>query len=107
MAARELPVACTLSGAELGTRLADLAELGRDGLLSAEAEQSRAQLRFRPDPALRPRLEAAVAAERQCCSFLELQLVHGPDATVLTIAAPPGGEPVLHELVAAFASGAA
>jgi len=62
-----------------------------------------ASLRFRPDAEIRERLAAIVAAESQCCAFLDLRLEHEANATVLTIAAPDGGTEVVHELAAMFA----
>jgi hypothetical protein len=60
-------------------------------------------LSFRPDPSLRERLEAVVAAESECCAFLDFEVEHGDDATVLTISAPNGGAEMVHELAAALA----
>ncbi len=96
------PLACTLTPAELPDRVAEIAAIGRAGLLSAEHAGTRVVLRFRRDPALRGRLEAVVAAEAQCCAFLDMRLTDGDDATVLTIAAPAGGEPILADLIEAF-----
>jgi hypothetical protein len=75
------PIACSLSPAELPQRLAEM-------------------LRFRIGA--RNQLDAIVAAEAQCCAFLSMQLDDEPDAVRLTIEAPPGAEPVLHDLAAAF-----
>jgi hypothetical protein len=59
-------------------------------------------LRFRPDAAIRARVEAIVAAESECCAFLDFRLEHDSDATVLTITAPNGGAEVVRELTAAL-----
>jgi hypothetical protein len=100
--AQDLPIACTLTGAELPERLAEIAELGRAGLVAIDRRDASAVLRFRAEPALRERLAAVVEAESRCCSFLDLRLADEPGATVLTLAAPAGGEAVLHGLVDAF-----
>jgi hypothetical protein len=47
-------------------------------------------------------VEGIVAAESQCCAFLEMQIAEAPDEIVLSITAPDGAEPVLDELVSAF-----
>ena len=60
-------------------------------------------LRFRPDPSVRERVEAVVAAESDCCAFLDFEVAHDDDATVLTISAPNGGAEMVHELAAALA----
>jgi hypothetical protein len=96
------PIACTLSSGDLASRLDGLRALGGDGLLSVIQEPGRAELRFRPDPAIRRRVEAAAAAEAECCAFLDFQIETAPDATVLTISAPRGGGEAIEQLVAAF-----
>jgi hypothetical protein len=97
------PIACTLSSAQLPRRQAEIRALGRDGLVAVAEEPQRAVLRFRPDPAIRARVEAIVAAESECCAFLDFMLEHDVDATVLTISAPNGGAEMVHELVVALA----
>jgi hypothetical protein len=100
--ARELPIACSLSAAELPARLAAIGAVGREGLVDARVNDAQALLRFRAD--VRPRLAAIVAAEAQCCAFLAMSLgdADGHDEVELRIEAPPGGEATMHELVAAF-----
>ena len=98
----ELPIACSLSAAELPQRLAEMSDIGRASLVAAETDASRAVLTFRP--AAVEQLAVIVAAEAECCSFLKMKLDDGPDAVQLTIEAPAGAEPVLQDLVAAFSS---
>lgn len=100
---RPLPIACTLSATDLRARGEELRALGGDGLLDATEDEARAVLRFRPDPSVRERVEALVAAESECCAFLDFEVAHGDDATVLTISAPNGGAEMVHELAAALA----
>ena len=97
-----LPIACSLSAGDLRSRLAELRALGGDGLESIAEEPGRAVLRFRPDSDIRHRVEAAAAAEADCCAFLDFRVDRGPDATVLTISAPNGGAEAIGQLVAAF-----
>jgi hypothetical protein len=99
---RSVPVACTLSVAELPARREQIRSLGEDGLLSVEHDERRAVLRFRAGDELRRRIGEIVEAESRCCAFLDFQVEELADATVLTIAAPHGGEPVLRELAAVF-----
>jgi len=99
------PIACSLSSRDLESRLAELGALGGDGLESVIEEPGRAELRFRPDPGVRRRVEAAAAAEADCCGFLEFRVQSGADATVLTICSPNGGAEAVEQLVAAFRGG--
>ncbi len=97
------PIACSLTGDELPRRLAEIRALGTKALISAERDEVRAVLRFRDGAEVRTELERIVVAESTCCAFLRFELRDEPAATVLTIAAPPDGEPVLQQLVDAFA----
>ncbi len=95
------PIACSLGARDLSVRLAEIAAVGRDGLLGADVSERVAVLRFRPE--VRGRLEAVVAAEAECCAFLAMSLRDAGDAGLeLRIEAPAGGEAVLRELAAAF-----
>src|SRR4051794_32972719 len=98
----ELPIACSLSAAELPRRLAEMGELGRSALLSVERSPTTAVLRFRRGDDTSERLEAIVAAEASCCAFQDMTLRDSGDALVLTMVAPPDAGLVLDELVPAF-----
>jgi len=98
----EIPIACTLTAAQMPQRLAEIRAIGQAALLSAETTESDATLRFRAGADTRTRVEAIVAAESKCCAFLRFDLTDEPRALVLNIRAPEGGEPVLHQLVTAF-----
>lgn len=100
------PIACSLSAAEMSARLAEMAAVGSQALLSAATDDRGAVLRFRAGADIRGRLAAVVAAEAQCCAFLDLELRDEADAVTLTVTAPAGAEPVLADLVAAFGTGA-
>ena len=100
---RPLPIACTLGATDLAARGAELRALGGDGLVAVSEGPGRAVLTFRPDAEIRERVDAIVAAESECCAFLDFRVEHGIEATVLTISAPNGGAEVVNELAAAFA----
>jgi hypothetical protein len=97
------PVACSLGAGDLTRRLAAIAEIGADSLIGRGVEGSRHLLRFRADALTRARLEEIVAAEAECCSFLDLSLGEDAGELVLSIAAPADGRPIADELAGAFA----
>ena len=99
----ELPIACSLSAAEMPPRLAEMAAIGDTSLLDVERSERGAALRFRNHPGTRVRLAAIVAAEAECCAFLTMRMRDEPKAITLVIDAPEGAEVVLEELVQAFA----
>ena len=100
----ELPIACSLSAAELPVRLAEMSDLGRTALRDVERSGTRAVLHFQRGADTRERLTAIVAAEARCCAFLDMTLRDDPDVLSLTIDAPADAGPVLDELVAAFSA---
>jgi hypothetical protein len=95
-------IACTLTEAEMPARRAEMAAIARD-LVSAEPDAAGAILRFAPRAGTRERVAAFVAAESRCCPFLHMELRDEPGAPTLTVAGPPGSEPVMHELLSALA----
>jgi hypothetical protein len=99
------PISCSLGAGDLRQRLDEIAEVGAASLIGREAEGGTHTLRFRPDPATRRRLEEIVAAEADCCSFLDLDLTERDGELILTLAAPEDGQPIANELAAAFAGG--
>lgn len=100
-------IACSLGAGELEQRLAAIAEIGADNLISCDVEGGRHLLRFRPDAATRSRLEEIVAAEEKCCAFLDLSLTGAGEDLVLSIAAPEDGQTIADSLAAAFTGMAA
>ena len=94
------PIACSLNASDLRARLDEIGALGRDALLSTETDGT---MRFRANETTRERLEAIIAAEATCCSFLRFELTDEGDTLTLTITAPAGAEAVADDLTAAFA----
>ncbi len=91
--ANELPIACTLGAGDFETRMRELTALGRRSLLSIERSSAGpVVLSFQNDPATETELERIVAAEADCCAFLELMITTG-DALDLTIDGPEGPAP--------------
>src|SRR4051794_8311030 len=101
--ATPLPIVCTLDAAALRDRRAELAAIGAEGLVAARFDAGGAQLRFRPSVA--QRLDAVVAAERECCAWLGLDLARVDGELELTLAATPDAQPALREFAAAFGAG--
>jgi hypothetical protein len=100
----ELPIACSLDAGDLAARYEDLAALGRRSLISVQGRGALpVVLSFRGDADTRADLERFVAAEAECCAFLDLR-ISGDDPLELRIDAPPLAEPFVAEMVDAFAS---
>jgi hypothetical protein len=102
-----LPIACSLSPDDLKQRLTAIAGIGEESLIAHESEGGHHLLRFRSGTETRKRLEEIVAAEAQCCSFLDLALGERGGELILSIAAPRGGQVVADELAATFAAASA
>ncbi len=96
------PIACSLGASDLRRRLDEIAVVGAGSLIERSVDGENHLLRFRSDAETRRRLEAIVAAEAKCCSFLELSLQERDGELVLSVSATEDGQPVADELAAAF-----
>ncbi len=96
------PIACSLGASDLRQRLDEIAAVGAASLIDRDTEGGAHALRFRADETTRRRLEEIVAAEAECCSFLDLELNELEGELVLTLAAPQGGQAFADALAAAF-----
>ena len=88
--APEPPIACTLSTSALSERLASIRQFTSRSLLSHQLADRTLRLTCRLEA--KDELERIVAAERECCSFLEFEFEDTPTSVVLSIRAPEGGE---------------
>jgi hypothetical protein len=102
-----LPIACSLNAGDLQQRLAAAAKIGEESLIDHETDEGRHLLRFRADGETRKRLKEIVAAEAECCSFLNLVLEEHDGELILSVAAPQDGQAFADELAAAFAEASA
>jgi hypothetical protein len=100
--AKDTPIACSLGAGELKQRLAAIAEIGASSLVSHGTEDERHLLRFRANAKARQRLEGIIAAEAECCSFLDLSLSEEGDELILSIAAPEDAQMLTDGLAGAF-----
>ena len=98
-----IPIACSLGASDLRRRLDEIAALGGESLIERSAENERHLLRFRAGTETRRRLEAIVAAEAECCSFLDLSLTEQGEHLILSISSAREGKLVADDLAAAFA----
>ncbi len=80
------PIACTLSSGDLRQRLAAIAMLSRESLLSQHTGGLSIHLRY--NPAAAPAVKEMVRKEQQCCAFLAFDLHESPSALELVITAP-------------------
>ena len=94
------PVACTLPADAFRDRTAELAALAGRALRSRAPIPGGERLRFAGDPATERDLRAAVAAERACCGFLELELRHDADHVVVDVTGPDDAQTIIAELFA-------
>lgn len=98
----EVPIACTLSQADLTQRLTDARTLGAEALAGVEAGGRTATLRFSGD---REAVDRFVEAESRCCRFFTFEVTDRPEGIDLRISAPEGAESALRSLVAAIVAG--
>jgi MerR family transcriptional regulator, copper efflux regulator len=100
--ARALPIACSLSGEDQAERLGELASLSSRVLGAESTGEGGSLVRFRPDGDTESQLKRIVAAERECCPFLDLSLAEDGSNLTLSIDGPEGAEPMIAEMVGAL-----
>lgn len=86
MTTNNAPIACTLGGTDYTERLAWIASLNHDGLLSHERHDSALELRY--VATVRDRVHELVRKESECCAFLAFALDESRGDVRLTITAP-------------------
>lgn len=80
------PIACTLSAADMGPRLARIQALTRLHLRGHELTGSALRLTYAPEAA--EEVARIVELERQCCAFLTFETHRQADGADLVITAP-------------------
>jgi len=90
-----LPIVCTLTHDCMTARLALIDALAADGLLDRTATDTGLRVRLRDTPEIEQRTRELVAAESQCCAFLDFELAREGGDLVLDIAGGPGARPVI------------
>lgn len=103
----DMQTMCSLDADRLERRLAEIAEVGAAHLIGHRVDNGRHTLRFRTCEESRLRLAAIAAAEKRCCSFLDLSLGEVGGELILSIEAPQGSEAVGEGLAKAFGDGSA
>ena len=83
------PLACSLAGAEMADRQAELRALFAGRVVEAVREGHALRLELRDSPGLGERLERVVQLERACCPFLDLAVERDAGRLVVHIDGPP------------------
>jgi hypothetical protein len=84
-----LPVACTLDARDGARRMRQWEALSLKGRPSVRRDGHHLVVAYRAEPGVREELEALVAAERQCCSFVTWDVSHDADRVFVHVAADP------------------
>lgn len=91
-----LGAACALTNGQAGGRRARWQAVLADGGARTEAVDGGVRVRLDARPGIRERLEALVAAERNCCAFADWTVEAGAEGLRLDVRVP-GGDPALVE----------
>jgi MerR family transcriptional regulator, copper efflux regulator len=92
---KELPIACTLSGADQADRAAAWRAVVSDGAAAMDERGARVRLARHAEPELRE----LIAAESECCPFLEFDLRHDGAGLRLRVSGPAEARPIIAALV--------
>ena len=91
----DLPIACTLTPGGMTARLALIDALATDGLLSRTPTETGLRVCLRDTPEIEARVRELVAAESECCAFLDFDLGRADGDLVLDISGPADAQPVI------------
>jgi hypothetical protein len=91
----EPPIACTLTPNGMSARRALIDALAADGLLDRAATDTGLRVRLRDTPEIEQRTRELLAAESECCAFLDFELGREDGDLVLDIAGPADARPVI------------
>lgn len=97
-----LPLACTLDAGDGAIRLQRWRALAEKSPPRPQRSGHELAIRWRLDTDGRTELEALVASERECCSFVTWSVSGQAPETLLAIAADPGRPEELDAIVALF-----
>jgi MerR family copper efflux transcriptional regulator len=98
---QELPLACSLNGADLERRRQRWRELAGRALLGQEATERGVRQRYRAERDVERELRELALAERDCCGFAEWE-VRGVDGLLeLEVSSTPEGATVIREMFSA------
>jgi hypothetical protein len=100
----DLPIACTLTPDRMTARLALIDALSAEGLIGRTPTDAGLCVRLRDTPEIERRTRELVAAESECCAFLEFELRHDDGDLVLEISGPEDARPVIELFFAPEAS---
>jgi len=100
-ATHSLPIACTLSSAELGARRDALLPGLADHAVSRATVPNGVRLRFAATAERMRQIDAVVRRERECCPFLDFKigLALGGSSLTLDVTGPDGTAEVLAHLL--------
>lgn len=93
------PIACTLTPGEFESRMAEIAELTRDGLKEHRRDGLTLHLTYAHAA---DRVREMVRRERECCAFLAFDVCEDGDAVRLTVTAPEEAREVVDILFEQF-----
>ena len=83
-----IPIACTLTPDGFAARMGLIDALAADGLIDRTDTERGVRVRLRDTPEIEQRVRELVAAESECCAFLDFTLGRDDEAIVLEISGP-------------------
>jgi len=87
-------VACTLTADDLSARREQWRRLVNRGAVAVRRNPTGLEVRFGGSEDTAAAVDALVAAERECCSFLAWAVARSTSEVVLAIAGPSGSEAI-------------
>ena len=98
---QELPLACSLHGADLEERRQRWGALIQRSLLDQEPTEHGVRQRYRREPDVERELRELARAERDCCGFASWDVRSSDDFVELEVSSTPDGAAVVREMFSA------
>jgi hypothetical protein len=98
----ELPLACTLGPADGAERSRRWRQLAAETAPAARRTEGRLEIRYQPGPGVLDELRALVAAEAECCSFVDWAVTEQAGYPTLIVSAPADAPDKIEPIAAMF-----
>jgi hypothetical protein len=96
----DTPIACSLPPDALRERRAHIDRIARQALRSRRHIAGGARLTFAAGPEIADSLRELIAAEADCCAFLQMNLHAAGSELVLDVTGPEEAQPIIAEIFA-------
>lgn len=93
----DVPIACSLSATDMRQRQSDIARLAAASLRSRTAIDGGQRLAFNADGDTADQIDRLVAAEAECCPFLQIDVRRDGELVIVDVTGPVDAQPIIEQ----------